>query len=167
MSENIEMKKTTQELLKEVSDWDENALKGAYNIREDSGCAARKSTKNIKIESKKDAPGIVIHISAETKGESVYIPACITHSGVDDLVYNDFMIEDGADVIIIAGCGVHRFFVGKNAKVVYREKHLGTGKSKGAKKIDPVTDIIMAENSYLEMDTTQLGGVSSSDRKTL
>ena len=71
------------------------------------------------------------------KGEKVYIPACVTHSGVDDLVYNDFYIGEGADVVVVAGCGIHadgeeearhngihRFFLGKGAKVVYEEKSM-------------------------------------------
>ncbi|MBQ5333557.1 MAG: SufD family Fe-S cluster assembly protein [Oscillospiraceae bacterium] len=173
------MNDITGQLLKVVSDWDGGSFKGAYNIREDSGCAGRQSSENIKIEPKTDDPGIVIRISAKAQRETVYIPACITKGGVDDLVYNDFIVEDGADVIIVAGCGVHsddeeesrhngihRFFIGKNAKVLYKEKHIGTGKGNGAKRIDPVTDVTMGENSYMEMDTMQIGGVTSSDRST-
>ena len=173
------MNEITGQLLKVVSDWDGGSFKGAYNIREDSGCAGRQSSENIKIEPKTDNPGIVIRISAKAQKETVYIPACITKGGVDDLVYNDFIVEDGADVIIVAGCGVHsddeeesrhngihRFFIGKNAKVLYKEKHIGTGKGNGAKRINPVTDVTMGENSYMEMDTMQIGGVTSSDRST-
>lgn len=172
------MNEITSKLLNLVSDWD-GSFKGAFNIREDSGCAARQSSENIRIESKQDNPGINIIISSKAQQETVYIPACVTHGGVNDLVYNDFFIEEGADVIIVAGCGVHsddeeearhngihRFFIGKNAKVVYKEKHVGTGKGTGAKKIDPVTDVVMDENSYMEMDTIQMGGVTYSDRKT-
>ena len=171
------MDSITNDLLSIVSDWD-GGFKGAYNIRENSGCAGRQSSENIKIESKTDNPGINIRISSAAQKETVYIPACVTHGGVNDLVYNDFYIEDGADVIIVAGCGVHsddeeearhngihRFFIGKNARVVYKEKHVGTGK--GAKKnIDPVTDVYMEENSYMEMDTMQISGVDCSNRKT-
>ncbi|MCI7768326.1 MAG: SufD family Fe-S cluster assembly protein [Oscillospiraceae bacterium] len=173
------MNEITGQLLKVVSDWDGGSFKGAYNIREDSGCAGRQSSENIRIEPKTDNPGIVIKISAKAQGETVYIPACITKGGVDDLVYNDFIVEDGADVIIVAGCGVHsddeeesrhngihRFFIGKNAKVLYKEKHIGTGRGNGAKRINPVTDVTMGENSFMEMDTMQIGGVTSSDRST-
>lgn len=172
------MNSITENLLGIVSEWD-GGYKGAYNIREDSGCAGRQSTENIKIEPKNDNPGIVIRVKSAAQKETVYIPACVTHSGVDDLVYNDFIIEDGADVIIVAGCGVHsegeeearhngihRFFIGKNAKVLYKEKHVGTGNGKGAKRIDPVTDVEMDENSYMEMDTVQIGGVTVSNRLT-
>lgn len=172
------MNDITEKLLEIVSDWD-GKFKGAYNIRENSGCAGRQSSENIRIESKTDNPGINIFISSKAQHETVYIPACVTHGGVDDLVYNDFFVEEGADVIIVAGCGVHsddeeearhngihRFFVGKNAKVLYKEKHIGTGKDAGAKRIDPVTDATLDENAYMEMDTSQLGGVTSTSRTT-
>lgn len=172
------MNKITEQLLSIVSDFN-GKFDGAFNIREDSQCAGRQSTENIKIESKKDQPGIEIHIKPGTKGEKVYIPACVTHSDVNDLVYNDFFIGEGADVIIVAGCGVHsdgeeearhngihRFFIEKNAHVVYEEKHIGVGKGKGARRIDPVTDAALAEGASLEMNTVQLGGVDSTLRKT-
>lgn len=172
------MNKITESLLRAVSEFG-GSFQGAYNVREDGECAGRQSSEHIKIESKKEGPGLVIHVLPGTKGETVYIPACVTHGGIDDLVYNDFYIGEGADVLVIAGCGVHneentearhngihRFFLEKGARVVYREKHLGTGKGAGARRIDPVTDITMAENSYLEMDTVQLGGVDSTMRKT-
>ncbi len=172
------MNSITEDLLSVISDWD-GSYKGAFNIREDSGCAGRQSSENIKIESKNDNPGIVIRVSSKAQKETVYIPACVTHSGVNDLVYNDFIIEDGADVIIVAGCGVHsegeeearhngihRFYIGKNAKVLYKEKHIGTGNGKGAKRIDPVTDIEMDEDSYMEMDTMQISGVTDTNRLT-
>ena len=172
------MNKITESLLRAVSEFG-GSFQGAYNVREDGECAGRQSSEHIKIESKKEGPGLVIHVLPGTKGETVYIPACVTHGGIDDLVYNDFYTGEGADVLVIAGCGVHneentearhngihRFFLEKGARVVYREKHLGTGKGAGARRIDPVTDITMAENSYLEMDTVQLGGVDSTMRKT-
>ena len=100
------MNEITKALLEQISDW-KGGYEGAYNIREDGGCAARKSTDNIRIESKKDEPGLDIFIEPGTKGESVSIPACVTHGNVDDLTYNDFHIGENADVLIVAGCGVH------------------------------------------------------------
>lgn len=173
------MDSITEKLLGIVSDRNVISFKGAYNIRENSGCAGRQSSENIKIENKPDNPGIIIKIGSGAQKETVYIPACVTHGGVNDLVYNDFYVEDGADVIIVAGCGVHsddeeearhngihRFFIGKNARVLYKEKHIGTGNGSGAKRIDPVTDVIMDENSYMEMDTMQISGVTSTNRLT-
>ena len=88
------------------------------------------------------------------------------------------IIEDGADVTIVAGCGlhnsgcdstrhdgIHSFHVGKNSTVRYVEKHLGTGVG-GDKILNPVTNIELDEGATLIMETTQLGGVSFSDRKT-
>ena len=100
------MDKTTEELLGIVSDWS-GKFQGAYNIRENGACAGRQSSENIQIESKTDAPGLIIHIKPGTIGETVYIPACVTHGDIDDLVYNDFYVGEGSDVTIIAGCGVH------------------------------------------------------------
>ena len=172
------MNNITDELLKIVSNMPSD-FKGAFNIREDSGCAGRRSSENIRIESKTDNPGINIYISAKAQGETVYIPACVTKSGVNDLVYNDFFIEPGADVIIVAGCGVHtegeeesrhngihRFFLGKGARALYKEKHIGTGGGTGARRIDPVTDMTLEEDAYFEMDTLQIGGVTSTNRTT-
>lgn len=177
------MNSVTAELLKLVADYkdefDKGNFAGAYNIWEDGQCAGRQSTKNITITSKTDLPGLEIHIRPGTKGETVYIPACVTHSNIDDLVYNDFFVGEGADVVIVAGCGVHsdgeeqarhngihRFFLEKGAHVVYREKHVGTGSGKGQRRIDPVTDVHLAEDAVLEMDTVQLGGVDRTTRKT-
>ncbi len=172
------MNKITEAFLDLVSDW-KGAFSGAYNIREDGGCAGRQSSEHIKIESKKEAPGLVIRIDPQTQNETVYIPACVTHSNVDDLVYNDFYVGEGADVTIVAGCGVHsdgeedarhngihRFFVEKGAHVLYQEKHIGSGSGTGARRIDPVSDIHLAEDAVLEMDTVQIGGVDRTDRKT-
>lgn len=172
------MNKITETLLRIVSEYDGD-FKGAFNIREDGGCAGRQSTENIKIEPKKDKPGIEIHIKPGTKGERVFIPACVTRGSIDDLVYNDFFVGEGADVIITAGCGVHtdsseearhngihRFFLEKGARVLYTEKHIGTGSGTGARRIDPVTEVNLAEDAVLEMDTVQIKGVDSTVRKT-
>ena len=106
----------------------------------DGACAASQSTRNVSITPKKDAPGLVVRVRPGTQGERVYIPACVTHAGVDDLVYNDFLIGENAQVTIVAGCGVHsdgeeearhngihRFFLEKGAQVRYEEKHIGDG----------------------------------------
>ena len=172
------MNEITKELLRQVSDY-KDGYEGAYNIRENGGCAGRKSTEHIRIESKTDAPGLEIHILPGTKGETVSIPACVTHGGVDDIVYNDFYVGEGADVLIVAGCGVHletgeparhngihRFFLEKNSHVIYQEKHVGTGNGLGQRSIDPVTEVYLKEGSELEMDSLQLGGVDHTIRKT-
>ena len=153
---------------------------GAYNIRKNGEADGRRSTPHIRIESRKDGKaGIDIFVSGETKGESVHIPVVITETDYKEQVYNDFYIEDGADVLIIAGCGIHNcgeamsehsgihtFHIGKNAKVKYVEKHYASGDGNGENVMNPTTDIRMAENSRMEMATTQIKGVDSTVRTT-
>lgn len=172
------MNEVSEKIIGIVSEWD-GKFDGAYNIREDGKSVGRQSSGNIKIENKKDGPGLLVNIAPGTHSEKVYIPACVTHSKVEDLAYNDFFIGEGADVTIIAGCGVHadgeedaahngvhRFFVGKGAHVVYKEKHIGIGEGKGLKRIDPATDIELQEDAVMEIDTVQIGGVDTSNRVT-
>ena len=170
------MEKTDIELLKQVADLHE-VPKGAYNIRKNSGSAGRNSTANIQIITKEDKPGIDIKIAPGTKNESVHIPVIITESGVTEMVYNDFYIGEDADVLIVAGCGIHnagdkesrhdgihRFFLGKNAKVRYVEKHYGEGDGNGQRVMNPATELTMEENSVCEMEMVQIKGVDSTLR---
>lgn len=171
----------TNALLSLISDWDVLKSEGcAHSIRENGRSVERLSTKNIEIRAKEDGSGLDIYVAAATRGEKVAIPACITASHIDDLVYNDFHIAEGADVTIIAGCGIHvkngeearhsgihRFFLARGSKVRYEEKHVGTGGKKDTRRvIDPVTEVFLDEDSFLEMDTSQIGGVDSTTRET-
>ena len=174
------MNNITQDLLKEITNYDGSEFNGAYSIREDGGCVAVKSTENISIIPKQDKPGIDIVVKPGTVGETAYIPACVTKAGIDDVVYNDFYVGENCDITVVAGCGVHaitedeearhngihRFFIEKGAKVKYIEKHIGTGADRANRAIDPVTDIYLKEDAYLEMDTTQIKGVERTTRHT-
>lgn len=172
------MNNTTEEILRIVSDW-KGSFCGAYSIREDGKSVARMSSEHIHINPKKDKPGLDIIVDENTKGETVSIPACVTHGDVDDLVYNDFYIGKNADVTIVAGCGVHtdngeparhngihRFFIGEGANVRYLEKHVGLGKGDGRKTIDPVTEVFLEKDASMEMETSQIGGVTDTRRVT-
>lgn len=170
------MNKTDSNLLEAIADLHEIPA-GAYNIRKNGGGLSRRSTANIEIVTKEDKPGIDIIIAPGTKNESVHIPVIITEAGVNDLVYNDFYIGDDADVLIVAGCGIHNsgdeksqhdgihtFHIGKNAKVKYVEKHYGEGDGKGERVLNPVTVIEQDENSVCEMEMVQIKGVDSTVR---
>lgn len=172
------MELITEKLLNVVSDWT-GKFAGAYNIRENGQCAGRAVTENIDIVNKTDKPGIDIKIKPNTKKETVSIPACVTHGDVDDLVYNDFFVGENADIVIVAGCGVHtdthetarhngihRFFLGKNSHVIYREKHIGTGTGDGTRSIDPVTEAFLENGAVLEIESVQIKGVDSTNRRT-
>ena len=165
-------------LLKEVADLDSLPI-GAYNIRANGAPAGRNTTAHINIVTKTDKPGIDIIIAPGTKNESVHIPVVVSQTGLKDLVYNDFYIGENADVVIIAGCGIHcagaeetshdgihTFHVGKNANVRYEEKHYGEGNGTGARVLNPVTNIFVGENSVFTLDTAQIKGVDSTVRET-
>ncbi len=165
-------------LLKEVAGL-EAVPNGAYNIRTNGSLGGRNTTANIDIVTKTDKPGIDIIIKKSDKRERVDIPVIITETGIKDLVYNDFYIEDGADVLIVAGCGIHTvdhgdsshdgihsFHVGKNAKVLYYEKHYGGGDGNGKRTLNPTTVIEIDEGGSLTMETAQIKGVDSSIRNT-
>lgn len=152
---------------------------GAYNIRANGKSARRNSTEHIDIVPKEDGSGIDIIIKPGTKNESVHMPVVLSQTGLTEVVYNDFHIGDDCDVTIIAGCGIHnggdassrhdgihRFFVGKNAKIKYVEKHYGSGDGKGERIMNPQTIVEIDEGGYMEMDTVQIKGVDSTDRKT-
>ena len=152
---------------------------GAYNIRLNSKAVDRASSKNITITKKEDKDGIDIRIAPGTKKEVCYIPVIMDKSGVNELVYNDFFIGDDCDVTIVAGCGIHNcgnadsehdgihaFYIGKNSKVIYLEKHYGSGDGDGKRIMNPTTIVEMDENSYMEMETTQIRGINSTKRIT-
>lgn len=152
---------------------------GAYNIRANGEMAARNTTANIDILSKEDGSGIDIHIKPNTKKESVHIPVVLSQSGLKEMVYNDFFVGEDSDVVIVAGCGIdncgsqdsehdgiHRFYIGKNAKVKYVEKHYGAGDGQGKRILNPVTEVYMEEGSSMEMEMVQIKGVDSTDRQT-
>ena len=170
--------KIDKELLSQIADL-HSIPEGAYNIRKNGEALSRNSTADIEIIPKKDKSGIDIIVKPNVKNKSVHIPVIITMGGVNDLVYNDFYIGENADVTIVAGCGIHNttstksehngihsFHLDKNCNVVYIEKHLGLGNDKSEKILNPVTKIVMKENSNFVMETTQLSGVSSSVRTT-
>lgn len=167
-----------KQLLAEIADL-HKVPEGAYNIRANGESAGRNSTANIEISTKEDKPGIDIRIKPGTKNESVHIPVVLSESGIKETVYNDFFIGDDADVVIVAGCGInncgnqdsdhdgiHRFFVGRNARIKYVEKHYGEGDGSGKRIFNPTTEVELGEGSYMEMEMVQIKGVDSTVRKT-
>ena len=167
-----------RELLEKIADMLGKPV-GAFNIRKDCGCDGRESTENIQITDKTDKPGIDIRIKDGTVGETCHIPVIITQSGLNEMVYNDFFIGENCDVDIVAGCGIHNcgdqesrhdgihtFYVGKNSRVKYSEKHYGDGDGKGGKVMNPQTVVYLEEGATIQMDTTQIRGIDSTKRDT-
>lgn len=170
--------KTKMNLLKEIAGL-EAIPEGAYNLRDNGKTAERRTTANIDIVSKTDKPGIDIYVKAGTKGERVDLPVLLTETGLDDLVYNDFYIGENADVVVVAGCGIHNagglksehdgihsFHIGKNAKLLYVEKHYGEGDGTGERVLNPTTLIEIDNGGSMTMETAQIRGVDSTVRTT-
>lgn len=173
-----ELNKIDEELLAQIADL-HGMPRGAFNIRKDGQLVERHSSANIDIEAFTDKQGIKITVAPGTKGETLHIPVIMTKTGITDVVYNDFHIGDGADVTIVAGCGIHNagdektehdgihsFWLGKGARVRYVEKHYGEGEGSGERVLNPTTNVYMGEDSFCEMEMTQLKGVSSTVRDT-
>lgn len=176
--EDNRLETVDEELLNEISDYN-GEFKGAYNIRKNGKGIQRKVTENINIVTKTDKPGIDIIVKPNTKFEFVHIPVILTESGLKDVVYNDFFIGKDANVIIIAGCGIHndhhknsqhdgihRFFLEEGAKVKYIEKHYGEGAGDGKRILNPVTEVYLKSGSSMEMESVQIKGVDSAIRET-
>ena len=174
----MELNNIEKNLLKKIADI-ESVPMGAYNIRENGKGVSRNTTSNIDIISKTDKPGIDIVIKPNTKNESVHIPVILTQAGFNDVVYNDFYIGENADVVIVAGCGIHNtscetsqhdgihtFHLEQGSKVKYIEKHYGEGSGTGDRILNPQTVVHLGKDSYLEMETVQIEGVSSTVRET-
>lgn len=174
----MQLNKIDKELLNQISDLHQ-IKQGSYSIRKNGEGVAINSTTDIEIVKKPDKNGIDIWVKPNVKNKSMHLPVIITDGGISDKVYNDFYIGENADVLIVAGCGIHNtsnkesqhngihtFHMGKNSTVKYVEKHLGLGDQSSGKVLNPETKIIMEENSFLTMETSQLGGVTYSNRKT-
>ena len=172
------MNNTELDLLKMIADID-GTPSGAFNIRANGSLSSRHVTENVDIREKEGVSGIEIIIKPGTKGEKIHIPVIISESGLTEMVYNDFIVGDDCDVEIVAGCGIHNcgseesrhdgihsFFIGKNAKVKYVEKHVGEGDGEGGKNMNPTTVINIADGGYMEMETTQIKGIDSTKRIT-
>jgi Fe-S cluster assembly scaffold protein SufB len=167
-----------KKLLEEVADL-HDVPQGAYSLRINGKLEGKNSSENIEIVQKTDKPGIDIYIKPGTKNESLHIPVLLSQSGLRELVYNDFHVGEDCDVTIVAGCGIHNggsessehsgvhsFFVAKNAKIKYVEKHYGQGDGNGKNIMNPETYVELDENAYMEMETVQIKGVDSTYRKT-
>ena len=173
------MEQMEKNLLKTVADISGFMPGSAFSLRKNGAGVERHSTEHVKILAKTDKPGIDIIVDDNTVGESIHIPVILTDSGIQDMVYNDFYIGEGADVEIVAGCGIHNdgcdtsqhdgihtFHIGRNASITSTEKHYGEGSGSGGRILNPTTVIHMEEGSFAKMDMSQIKGVDSTFRKT-
>jgi Fe-S cluster assembly scaffold protein SufB len=177
VKENMMLDAIDKELLKKVADL-ESIPKGAYNIRKNGELLGREVSANINIETNKEGNGIIINIKPGTKGESVHIPVIVSQAGLNDVVYNTFIIGEDSDVTIVAGCGIHcgtseseghegihEFRIGKNTNMKYVEKHVALGDGKGKRILNPTTKVFLENGAHAEMELSQIGGVDTADRR--
>lgn len=165
-----------KDVLRAVADL-EGIPKGAYNIRKNGQLLGRQVSANINIEADETRNGIIVEVKPGTINESVHIPVILSQAGLHDVVYNTFIIGEGADVTIVAGCGIHcggkeseghsgihEFIIKSGARVKYVEKHVAIGEGSGRRILNPTTKVTMETDAYAEMELTQLGGVDEAKR---
>jgi len=169
------MKLKNEKLLEAFAqDW-KPLMRGIHSVRENGESKEIVADANIKIIPKAQGNGLDITILANTKHQTVFLPTFISQANIVDSVKNDYYIGANSDIEIIAGCGeyatenttirhsgIHAFHIGENAKVKYLEKHVGMGDSQAKKIFRPVTFATIEKGGYLEIQTTQIGGVSDS-----
>jgi Fe-S cluster assembly scaffold protein SufB len=152
---------------------------GAHNIRKNGLCISRLSVPGVEIRPKEQNSGIDVIVAPGVKDRTIHIPVLVTATGMHDIVYNTFVIGEGADIILVAGCGVHNpgeldsrhdghheILVKKNARLGYFEKHYGEGSGSGARILNPKTTLLLEEGAVAEMQLVQIKGVDSTVRVT-
>ena len=138
---------------------------GAHSIRRNGEVASMRSTDHIIIREKDEEAGLDIWILSECQQESLHMPVIIENEEIHETVYNTFYIGGGADVTIVAGCGmhnegeassqhdgIHEFYVGKWAKVKYVENHYGSGDEEARKVMNPQTIFHMDKDSTVILE---------------
>ena len=175
----MQMDAIEKRILEEVAEL-HGMPQGAYNIRYNGEAQARQSTKEIEITPRAEGSGIDIRIKDGTVNQSCCIPVVIAKTGLKDVVTNDFYIGENCDIVIVAGCGIHncgnqdsqhdglhRFYVGKNSKVKYVERHYGETDdgTRGGNIMNPLTEIYLEEGAQMEMESTQIKGIDSTRRE--
>jgi Fe-S cluster assembly scaffold protein SufB len=153
---------------------------GALNIRLNGAAVIRQSSPNISVGPNADGTGLLVEIKPGTQGETVHVPVVLTQAGLQDKVYNTFIVGEGADATIIAGCGIHNdshaisrhdgiheIIVRAGAKLKYLEKHYGEGSDKGKRALNPSTVITVETGASAELEMVQIKGVDDTVRSTV
>ena len=164
-------------LLQEIADLHGDPP-GAFNIRKDGKGIERRSLEGIEITPKQDQPGIDVVVAAGKKG-TVHIPVILTQTDLSDIVYNTIEIGPGADITMVAGCGIHnpgngkaqhdgihQINVRRGAHLYYTEKHFGNGEGGGKRVLNPKTILLIEEGAYAELELVQIRGVDDTLRVT-
>lgn len=154
--------------------------KGALNIRLNGTVVMRQSSPNISVGPNADGTGLLVEIKPGTIDETVHVPVVLTQPGLQDKVYNTFVVGEDADATIIAGCGIHNeshaisrhdgiheIIVKAGAKLKYLEKHYGEGSTTGKRVLNPTTVITIEAGASAELEMVQIKGVNDTVRSTV
>jgi len=173
----MNLEELDKNLLNTISDI-KDIPKGAVNIRKDGQAIYRQSSPNIEIKTG-ETGGLLVEIKPGTKNETVHVPVILTQTGLNDVVYNQFIVGENADATIVAGCGIHNdshgrsrheglheILVKEGARLKYVEKHYGEGSGTGQKVLYPTTKITVMKNAVAEIETVQIKGVDDTVRIT-
>ncbi len=174
----MQLDKTKAALLQAIAGLD-FIPEGPANIRVDGFAVVQHSSPTVSITPKMDKPGFDLVVKAGVKGETVHVPVLLTQAGLQDKVYNSFIIEEDAEVTIIAGCGIHNashmntqhdgiheFILHPHSRLKYVEKHYGEGEGAGKNILNPTTTVRVATGASMEMEMVQLAGVDDTQRIT-
>ncbi len=175
----MKLSKLDMELLNTIADI-KGIPSGALNIRLNGAAVIRQSSPNISVGPNADGTGLIVAIKPGTKDETVHVPVVLTQAGLQDKVYNTFIVGEGADVTIIAGCGIHNdshaisrhdgiheIIVKAGAKLKYLEKHYGEGSDQGKRVLNPSTVITVEAGASAELEMVQIKGVDDTVRSTV
>ncbi|NMC27074.1 MAG: SufD family Fe-S cluster assembly protein [Syntrophomonadaceae bacterium] len=175
----MELNKLEMDLLKSITDL-ETVPSGALNIRLNGKAVMRQSSPNISVGPNDEGTGLKVEIKPGAVNETVHVPVVLTQPGLLDKVYNTFIVGEGADATIIAGCGIHNdshaisrhdgiheIIVKRGAKLKYTEKHYGEGSEQGKRILNPSTVITIESGAIAELEMVQIRGVNDTMRSTV
>ncbi|MEQ8201413.1 MAG: SufD family Fe-S cluster assembly protein [Syntrophomonadaceae bacterium] len=175
----MQLSKLDMDLLEAVADLKE-VPPGALNIRLNGTPVIRHSSPNISVGPNQDGSGLLVEIKPGTQHETVHVPVVLTQPGLQEKVYNTFIVGENADATIIAGCGIHNsshaesrhdgiheIIVRTGAKLKYTEKHYGEGDEAGKRVLNPSAVITVEEGASAEMEMVQIKGVNDTVRSTV
>ncbi len=175
----MKLNKLDMDLLNTIANLNE-VPSGAINIRLNGAAVIRQSSPNISVGPNADGTGLTVAIKPGTQGETVHVPVVLTQAGLQDKVYNTFIVGEGADATIIAGCGIHNdshaisrhdgiheIIVKAGAKLKYLEKHYGEGSDLGKRVLNPTTVITVEAGASAELEMVQIKGVDDTIRRTV
>ncbi|NLN88072.1 MAG: SufD family Fe-S cluster assembly protein [Syntrophomonadaceae bacterium] len=175
----MQLSKLDMDLLEAVADL-KKVPQGALNIRLNGVPVMRHSSPNISVGPNQDGSGLLVEIKPGTKNETVHVPVMLTQAGLQEKVYNTFVVGENADATIVAGCGIHNdshvesrhdgiheIIVRAGARLRYAEKHYGEGNKTGKRVLNPTTVVTVEEGASAEMEMVQMKGVNDTLRSTV